>query len=135
MPTYDYKCDACGQAWEKVQSIKADPIKTCPHCGQETARRLIGMGAGLIFKGSGFYITDYREKGYADSAKADAAAGGGGEKAADKSDAKPEGKSDKPAEGKPADHKPAESKPAESKPAAATPAASPTPTPTAKGES
>ena len=120
MPTYDYKCDACGQAWEKSQSIKADPIKTCPHCGQETARRLIGAGAGLIFKGSGFYITDYRDKGYAEKAKADS--GGGGESKGDaKGDAKPDAK---PAEGGKAD------KPAEAKPAAATPTPTPSPSPT-----
>ena len=117
MPTYDYKCDACGRAWEKSQSIKADPIKTCPHCGQETARRLIGMGAGLIFKGSGFYITDYRDKAYADKAKAE----GGG-------DAKPEAKPDGKTEASPAT---SESKPAAEAKPAATPTPTPSPTPTA----
>ena len=59
MPTYEYKCDACGHAFEKFQSIMAGPIRKCPVCGKSKVRRLISAGAGLIFKGSGFYITDY----------------------------------------------------------------------------
>ena len=72
MPTYEYKCDACGHAFEKFQSITSSPIKKCPKCGKNKVRRLISAGAGLIFKGSGFYITDYRDQGYSsDKAKAD----------------------------------------------------------------
>jgi putative FmdB family regulatory protein len=71
MPTYEYHCDACEHDFEKFQSMSSDPIKVCPKCGKKKVRRLIGTGAGLIFKGSGFYITDYRDKGYADQAKAD----------------------------------------------------------------
>ena len=71
MPTYEYKCSSCGQKFEKFQSITAAPIKKCPHCGKNTAQRLIGTGAGLIFKGSGFYITDYRSEGYKEKAKAE----------------------------------------------------------------
>ena len=74
MPTYEYKCSACGHAFEKFQSITAAPLKKCPKCGKNQARRLIGTGAGLIFKGSGFYITDYRDSSYKDKAKADAPA-------------------------------------------------------------
>jgi putative FmdB family regulatory protein len=74
MPTYEYKCDACGFAFEKFQSIMAKPIKKCPNCGKNKVKRLISAGAGLIFKGSGFYITDYRSEGYKNSAKADTAA-------------------------------------------------------------
>ena len=69
MPTYDYKCDACGNQFERFQSITAAPIRKCPSCGKSKVRRLIGPGAGLIFKGSGFYITDYRSEGYKDAAK------------------------------------------------------------------
>jgi putative FmdB family regulatory protein len=76
MPTYEYKCDACGHAFEKFQSIKAAPIRKCPNCGKRKVKKLISKGAGLIFKGSGFYITDYRSEGYKDQAKADSAGGG-----------------------------------------------------------
>lgn len=71
MPTYDYKCDACQHQWEEFQSIKADPTKKCPSCGKSKARRQIGGGAGLIFKGSGFYLTDYRSDSYKKAAEAD----------------------------------------------------------------
>src|SRR5256885_3193386 len=60
MPTYEYQCDACGNKFEKFQSIMSAPIKKCPKCGKNKVRRLISTGAGLLFKGSGFYITDYR---------------------------------------------------------------------------
>jgi putative FmdB family regulatory protein len=90
MPTYEYKCDACGHAFERFQSITADAIKRCPECGKAKVRRLISTGAGLIFKGSGFYITDYRDKSYTDKAKAET----GGDKPAteSKSDNKSETK-------------------------------------------
>ncbi|MBS3733477.1 MAG: zinc ribbon domain-containing protein [Phycisphaerae bacterium] len=61
MPTYDYECQACGHAFEKFQSITARPVRKCPKCGRNKAKRLIGTGAGVIFKGSGFYQTDYRK--------------------------------------------------------------------------
>jgi putative FmdB family regulatory protein len=73
MPTYEYECTACGYEFEKFHSIKAAPIKKCPKCGKLKVKRLIGLGAGLIFKGSGFYITDYRSDAYNKSAKADSA--------------------------------------------------------------
>jgi len=63
MPTYDYECQACGHAWELFQSMKDDPIKSCPKCKKRKAKRLMGLGAGLIFKGSGFYETDYKRAG------------------------------------------------------------------------
>ena len=62
MPTYDYECQKCGDVFELFQSIKADPIKKCPKCKGKVIR-LIGKGAGIIFKGSGFYHTDYKNKG------------------------------------------------------------------------
>ena len=64
MPTYDYQCDACGAEFEMFQSITANPIRKCPECGKIRVRRLIGAGAGIIFKGSGFYQTDYRSESY-----------------------------------------------------------------------
>lgn len=70
MPTYDYKCLGCETQFEKFQSITAPPIEECPECGGKV-KRLIGAGAGLIFKGSGFYTTDYRSEGYKESAKKD----------------------------------------------------------------
>jgi len=61
MPTYDYKCDKCGHELEIFQSITAKPLKKCPECGKKGLRRLVGAGAAVIFKGSGFYCTDYRK--------------------------------------------------------------------------
>lgn len=62
MPTYDYKCDNCGHEFETYQSMKDDKLTVCPSCGENTLKRLIGSGSGLIFKGSGFYLTDYKNK-------------------------------------------------------------------------
>ncbi len=62
MPTYDYKCSDCGEIYELFQSMNDEPIKKCRNCGKNSAVRLIGGGSGLIFKGSGFYITDYKNK-------------------------------------------------------------------------
>jgi putative FmdB family regulatory protein len=85
MPTYEYKCEACGHQFEKFQSITAAPIKKCPECGKSKVRRLIGTGAGLLFKGSGFYITDYRGEAYNKAAKADSSSSSGGESKAGES--------------------------------------------------
>jgi len=63
MPTYEYRCSECGYQFEEFQSIKADPLTTCPTCNAESLKRLLGAGAGLIFKGNGFYITDYKKNG------------------------------------------------------------------------
>jgi putative FmdB family regulatory protein len=70
MPTYDYKCLECDVQFEKFQGITAPLLEECPECNGKV-KRLIGAGAGLIFKGSGFYITDYRSDGYKESAKKD----------------------------------------------------------------
>jgi putative FmdB family regulatory protein len=71
MPTYEYECGACGHHLEMFQSITAEPIRKCPKCRRNTLQRLIGAGAGIIFKGSGFYCTDYRSEGYKAAAKAE----------------------------------------------------------------
>ncbi len=71
MPTYDYRCDACEHAFDQFQSITAEPLKKCPSCGKSKLRRLIGTGGGIIFKGSGFYQTDYRSESYKKAADSD----------------------------------------------------------------
>lgn len=73
MPTYDYICDACKHEFEAYESIKADSQTTCPVCNAEKLRRKIGGGAAILFKGSGFYQTDYRSESYKTAAKADKA--------------------------------------------------------------
>jgi len=76
MPTYDYKCQKCGHQFEVVQSMKDDRLTDCPleSCDGQV-KRLLGTGAGIIFKGSGFYQTDYRSESYKKSAKADSSSG------------------------------------------------------------
>lgn len=97
MPTYEYACQKCGHHFEHFQSMRDEPLKKCPQCKKAALKRLVGGGAGLIFKGTGFYITDYKNKG----------AG------------KKEGGESKAADAKPADAKPAEAKPAAGKSAPA----------------
>ena len=71
MPTYEYLCNHCNHTFEKFQSITASPVRKCPECGKMKVRRLIGCGGGIIFKGSGFYETDYRSEGYKKAAKSE----------------------------------------------------------------
>ncbi len=71
MPTYEYQCDACNHNFEVFQSITASPKRKCPKCGKMKLRRLIGPGAAIVFKGSGFYTTDYRSESYKKAAAAD----------------------------------------------------------------
>ena len=68
MPTYEYECENCGHKLEKFQTMSARPLRVCPECGKRSLHRLIGAGAGLIFKGSGFYETDYRSSSYKEAA-------------------------------------------------------------------
>jgi putative FmdB family regulatory protein len=94
MPTYEYACPKCGHQFEQFQSMRDEPLKKCPKCKKTGLKRLVGGGAGLIFKGSGFYITDYKYK----------------------SGGKPDGGAEsKPAEGKPSETKSGDAKPAASK--------------------
>jgi len=76
MPTYAYVCQNCQHEFDAFQSIKAKPRRVCPACGQTTLKRLIGSGAGIIFKGSGFYCTDYRSDGYKNAAKSESGSKG-----------------------------------------------------------
>jgi len=73
MPTYEYRCDACGYDLEEFQSIKEAPLKKCPSCKKNKLKRLIGGGGAIVFRGSGFYQTDYRSDAYTKAAKADTA--------------------------------------------------------------
>jgi putative FmdB family regulatory protein len=71
MPTYEYRCGACGHEFERFQAMTASSVTKCPSCGKRKVRRLIGSGGALIFKGSGFYATDYRSASYKEGAKKD----------------------------------------------------------------
>jgi putative FmdB family regulatory protein len=71
MPTYDYLCDACGNEFEHFQSISDPVLKKCPKCGKPKLRRLFGTGGAVVFKGSGFYQTDYRSDSYKKGAEKD----------------------------------------------------------------
>lgn len=105
MPTYEYECAKCKKTFETFQSMKDDALKTCPKdkCrmrtwGKGKVARCLGSGAGLIFKGSGFYITDYRSEGYKSASKTDsAAASGGATSESGSTGAKSSTKSDAPA--------------------------------------
>jgi putative FmdB family regulatory protein len=71
MPTYSYLCEGCGNEFERFQAITAKPLRMCPKCGKKRLKRLIGTGAGIIFKGSGFYQTDYRSESYKKAEKSE----------------------------------------------------------------
>lgn len=90
MPTYDYQCDACGHEFELFQQMSAPVKKKCPECGKLKLHRLIGTGAGVLFKGSGFYETDYRSDSYKKAAEAETKAA----KPASNGEKKTESKSD-----------------------------------------
>lgn len=98
MPTYDYQCEHCEHAFELFQQM-SDPVKRkCPECGKLKLKRLIGTGAGVLFKGGGFYETDYRSDSYKKGADADKKASE--PKSSEKSDSKSSGTSDKKSEKK-----------------------------------
>src|SRR5262249_24240887 len=83
MPTYDYQCDACNYTFEEFQSFSEQPLKKWPQCKKSKLRRLLGTGAAIIFKGAGFYQTDYRSESYKNAAKADETRPGETDKKAD----------------------------------------------------
>ena len=93
MPTYDYECVACGHTFELFQNFSEDVKKKCPECGKPKLRRLFGTGAAVVFKGSGFYQTDYRSESYKKGAEKDKPA------SETKSDKKSESKSESKSEG------------------------------------
>jgi putative FmdB family regulatory protein len=76
MPTYEYQCDACQHNFDEFQSINDKPLKKCPRCKKSKLRRVFGAGAAILFKGSGFYQTDYRSESYKAAAKAETDKGG-----------------------------------------------------------
>ncbi len=117
MPTYDYECDSCGNKFEEFQSMTDKPLKKCPQCKKPKLRRLLGSGAAIIFKGSGFYQTDYRSESYKSGAKAEESKTSAADNGAPKGDAKGNaaGKTARPAPPTDASAKSSENKPKSSK--------------------
>src|SRR5258708_7951540 len=114
MPTYEYVCEKCGHQFEKIQPISAKPLEVCPEdlCGQKRwgkgkVKRAISGGAGLLFKGSGFYITDYRSEKYKEAARKDSApaTSSASENKTSKTDTKPAAKTSETKPSKPAGSK------------------------------
>lgn len=97
MPTYEYRCGACEHEFELFQSMKDAPKRKCPECGKNALERLIGTGGAVLFRGSGFYQTDYRSESYRKGAKAEKPADSGGSCACGKKPADQCGSSPKPA--------------------------------------
>jgi putative FmdB family regulatory protein len=113
MPTYEYVCDACGYGFERFQSITDKTMRKCPECGKRKLRRLIGAGGGIIFRGAGFYETDYRSDSYKAAAGQDrdsaaSSAGSSSSKSSAKSKPSDSAKADSAA--KPDSSKPASGK-------------------------
>jgi putative FmdB family regulatory protein len=94
MPTYDYVCKSCDHRFEEFQSMSAKVLRTCPKCGKKSLERLIGIGAGVLFKGGGFYETDYRSESYTKSAEAEKKASEPTKSESATKDAKPDTKSE-----------------------------------------
>jgi putative FmdB family regulatory protein len=92
MPTYEYRCKSCGYEFEEFQPMSADPLQICPKCTEPTLKRLMSSGVGLVFKGSGFYLTDYKNTSSAPTAPKPS------------SESKPESKPEQKSESKPSDN-------------------------------
>lgn len=108
MPTYEYRCRGCGHEFERFQKMSDSPVRTCPSCKKRRVQRLISTGGGLVFKGTGFYATDYRKEGpserseakeRAEYEKASGASGASGSES--KKDSKPDSKPDSKKDSKP----------------------------------
>ncbi len=99
MPTYEYECEKCHHQFEKFQSITEEPVKVCPVCGGKV-KRLISGGGGLLFKGNGFYITDYRSESYKKRQKEESGASTTSEKKSETSSAKETAEKKKPVDKK-----------------------------------
>ncbi|MDH3251794.1 MAG: zinc ribbon domain-containing protein [Ignavibacteria bacterium] len=89
MPTYQYICKKCNHEVEELQSMKEDPLVRCPNCGTDNLTRVLGSGSGLIFKGSGFYLTDYKKEGKKETKKEESGTKKTEQKAGTKSDSSP----------------------------------------------
>lgn len=113
MPTYDYECDQCGHSFELFQAISEPVKRKCPSCGKSKLRRLFGTGAAIVFKGSGFYQTDYRSDSYKKAAEAERKSQS--EKTESAGESKTE-KSEKKSDSKAASHQGTGRKPASGKP-------------------
>ena len=92
MPTYDYRCEACGHEFELFQQMSAAVETTCPECGEESLRRLVGTGGAILFKGSGFYETDYRSASYKKAADSERKSNDSDKKDSSTSESKSESK-------------------------------------------
>jgi len=107
MPTYEYQCDACNHNFDEFQSFSDKPLKKCPKCRKPKLRRVFGAGAAVIFKGSGFYQTDYRSESYKASAKAEESGSAGKSESTGKTESKGSATSAAPAKEKTSKSKPA----------------------------
>jgi len=115
MPTYEYQCDACDHAFEQFQSISAGALRKCPECGKMKLKRLISTGAGVIFKGSGFYETDYRSENYKKAAEAEKKAANGESDGAGGKEGKSDSSDSKSGESKSTENQTTDAKSSESK--------------------
>jgi putative FmdB family regulatory protein len=116
MPTYEYKCKNCEHVFEQFQSMKDAPLRKCPECGKNTLERLIGTGAAILFKGSGFYQTDYRSESYKAAQKAESGTGTKHSKAGESSAGTAKPSDGAAAKAEPATKPAAEAKPRHDKP-------------------